>query len=821
MQILKFGGTSVANAANMNKVVDIVLHAIKEDRTVVVASAVSGFTDKLIEIGRLAADSDLKYETILEELRQRHFTLIKELLPEDFQKEITEEIDQLFTELHAICKGVYRIKELSFHTLDLIMSFGELCSTKILNAKFVSLGIGSKWLDSRQIIKTYYALSQNLVDTESTNKNACEALEKGHTRLYIMPGFIASDASGRTTTLGRGGSDYTASLLAAAVTARRLEIWTDVCGMMTADPRIVPEARTIEHISYREALELSHFGAKVVYPPTIQPVIGKGVPILVKNTFDPDGKGTLIELNPPEGKTNIKGISSSNKLAILSMEGSGMVGIPGYSSRLFDVLTKNEINIILITQASSVHTMLVAIDEKDAAKAKSAVDELFAYEISLGKLEPLKVEQGYSILSLVGDNMKSQSGASGRMFEALGKEGIEIRAIAQGSSERNVSAVISTSDVNAAIKAIHKEFFSDNISKKHLFIAGYGNVGSELVDIIKQRRSELASQGVEIDINGICNSRNRIIRKSGIDISLIPSLLSGEGDDVKKADISEFIEEAIDLHLPNSIFVDCTSDRIIAGLYPEILKAGIGIATCNKIANSSEMELYNRIRRSSAAGGASFLYDTNVGAALPILRTLRQMKASGDHINSVEAIVSGTLNYIFSEYCTPGCTRTFGEIVREAKELGYSEPDPRTDLGGVDVLRKAVIMAREIGIPVEPSDVDAEGFLPSECLEGDVNSFFSSLEKNEPYFESLRADAAAEGAILRYVARIESPDGGDPKVSVGLKKIGSDHPFHPFTGTDSAIMIDTVLYPSPVVIKGAGAGGRITAGGVFTNILNI
>ena len=704
------------------------------------------------------------------------------------------------------------------------MSFGEILSTKIIEIKFASMGISCKWVDSRQLIKTYFAISQNIVDMEQTNDNIKKVLLKGNARLYLLPGFVASDSTGRVTTLGRGGSDYTAALLAVGTGARILEIWTDVCGMMTADPRIVKGAKTIEHISYKEALELSHFGAKVVYPPTIQPVVSRGIPILVKNTFDPEGKGTLIEQNPPESHNNIKGISSSNKLAILSMEGSGMVGIPGYSSRLFDVLTKNEINIILITQASSVHTMLVAIDEKDAPKAKQAVDKLFAYEISLGKLEPLKVEKGFSIISLVGDDMKNQSGASGRMFEALGCEGINIRAIAQGSSEKNVSAVIATKDVSVALKAIHSEFFDERNRKINLFIAGYGNVGKELVNIISTQKEKLGKKfKIEMNIAGICNTRHSIFCERGIDSEKIGDILkskksdgalSGEyGVECCASNINDFVEEAVRMHLPGSLFVDCTSDKVIANLYPEILNESIGIVTCNKIANSSSMELYRRIRSAARLHKVPFVYDTNVGAALPVIYTIKELVCSGDEIKSVEAMVSGSLNFIFSEYCRPGFKGTFESVVRLAGKKGYTEPDPRTDLEGVDVLRKAIILARETGIDIEAKDVEARGFLPEECIGGDVESFYRALKVNEPLFDKMRKDAADKGGKLRYVASIV-----DGKVSIGLKIIESEHPFYSSEGTDSAVSIETALYPAPIIIKGAGAGARITAGGVFWNI---
>jgi len=819
----------VADAANITRTTDIILKALQQDRTIVVASATSGTTDTLIRIGRKASEQDPSYVEELVALEQKHIDIIDKLLPPESRSDITARVSELFGRLTSICDGVHSIRELSFCTLDLIMSFGELISTNILAAKFASEGVSCRWLDSREYVKTYFALSQNIVDTEQTNAALRRCFDSDvRTKLFIMPGFIASDTtSGRTTTLGRGGSDYTASLIAAALNARRLEIWTDVCGMMTADPRIVPQAHTIEHISYKEALELSHFGAKVVYPPTIQPVVSCGVPILVKNTFDPQGPGTLIEQNPPESRSIVKGISSSDRMALISMEGPGMVGIPGYSSRLFSVLAGNGINIILITQASSVHTMLVVIDEKDAPKAKKAVDELFAYEISLGKIEPLKVEKGYSIISLVGDDVKNQSGTSGRMFEALGHDGIKIRAIAQGSSERNVSAVVSTSDVKAAIKAVHREFFGETFRTVHLFIAGCGNVGGSLLDIIaRQREATLLRRNLKVVVNGLCNSRKMLMAQSALMSGISPEdtvrdiMKEKVNRDGEPVDFVRFIQGAADMGFPDSIFVDCTSDRNISNHYPEILNTGIGIVTCDKIANSSSMTLYRACREAALSTGARFVYDTNVGAALPIIPTVRQITASGDTVTGIEAMVSGSLNFIFSAYGNMDPASTFAEVIREAARRGYTEPDPRTDLCGTDVARKALILARETGMELEASDIQVSGFLPQECIDAPtVEAFYTSVEKNEDYFRTLTSRICAEQGItgeakLRYTAVIR-----DGQVTVGLRAIQPSHPFYQFTGTDSAVTISTGAYPSPILISGAGAGGFITASGLWRGII--
>ena len=836
MQVLKFGGSSVANATNIEKVVSIVAEALKRDKTILVASAIGGCTDTLIKAGKLAKIGDKGYEDVLDQLERRHIEIIKGLLPADFRKQVEAKTATLFGELRAICNGVYLIREISHSTMDLIMSFGELLSTSIIADRFSSQGISNRWIDARNLIKTEYRHRQNIVDTKTSYANIQSATVGNNCKLYVVPGFIASDSSGRTTTLGRGGSDYTASLIAAAVEARALEIWTDVDGMMTADPRIVPEAQTINHISYKEALELSHFGAKVVYPPTIQPVIKKGIPILIKNTFSPENPGTLIEKNPPEGSEKIRGISGSGRIAILSMEGSGMVGIPGYSSRLFDVLTKNEINIILITQASSVHTMLVAIEESDAEKAKRAVDELFAYEISLNKIEPLKVEKGFSIISLVGDDMKNQSGAGGRMFEAIGNKGISIRAIAQGSSEKNVSAVVRTEDFDESVRAIHDEFFGTTNRRINLFIAGYGNVGKALVTMIeKQRRYFSDEMAISLNITGICNSSSMIFDAAGLTKERIEQALmkrSAIGVNEKKREQGElaadnivslsgtrestphlFIEKIAALSLKRSIFVDCTSDLQISMLYRQILSDKIGIVTCNKIANTLDMQYYRELRTVARKERVPFLYETNVGAALPVISLIKQIVRSGDKVRRVEATLSGSLNYLFNTY---NGSESFASIVKFEKDAGYTEPDPRTDLKGVDLLRKAVILAREYGVGIEAEDVKVTQFLPDECLEGDVEQFFISLEKNEPYFKSLYKTAADKGEKLSCCILIEKD-----KAEIALRSVAKDHPFYPLRGTDNAIIVTTDLYPEGIRIAGAGAGGEQTASGILNDILSV
>lgn len=825
MQVLKFGGSSVANAENINRVIAIVKKKIKRDKTAVVASAISGATDALIQIGKTAQLQDNAYIEQINILHKKHVSLIKELIPDDDTSYILEECNDLFGKLREICNGVFLLKELSPLSLDHIMSFGEMLSTKIISAKLKSLNISHVWKDSRCLIKTEVVAGANVVKKEETAKNIEKYFSTTHNNLYILPGFIASDDQGCTTTLGRGGSDYTASILAVGTQARVLEIWTDVNGMMTADPRIVPEAKPIRNISYKEALELSHFGAKVVYPPTIQPVVKQGIPIYVKNTFEPEDQGTLIEKNPPEGIGKIRGISSSDKIALLSMEGSGMVGVPGYSSRLFDVLSKNNINIILITQASSVHTMCIAIPESDAAKAKKATDELFAYEISLGKVDPLKVEKGFSIISLVGDDLKNQSGASGRMFDALGREGINIRAIAQGSSEKNVSTVLHTEDVKAAIRAIHKEFFSGNGKRINLFFAGCGTVGSALIKMIAEQHNTIAERlGKNLIICGVADSKNFITARDGVKF---PSLQKDENKKTAKKEgvnqkesIKEilakgerninnnYIEKICTLNLSNSIFVDCTSNKIVAGTYVDLFRHKIAVVACNKIANSLSYDSYQELFEVARTEGAKYEYETTVCAALPVLGTVKQIINSGDKITKIEGILSGTLNYLLSNYSGKG----FAALVEKARQLGYTEPDPKTDLSGTDVLRKFLILGREAGYGLEMKDLNYKPF-----FEG----------KYEPRLKKLYEQAKSAGKKLRFVAKLEankasqsrSSEKSTPDISIGIEAVGTQHPFYHVDGSDNAVFLTTEFYPQGIVIRGAGAGARQTASGLLNDIL--
>ena len=819
MQVLKFGGSSVADSHTISKVINIVTKAVDHDRTILVISAIKDCTDTLIRIGNLAAERDKAYVGLIDGLQEQHHQIIKELLPLEKHEESREVCDSLFDSLRSIVQGVYLLGELSPASLDAIQSFGELWSTKIIATKLASIGIATKWIDSREIILSLPKNGKTVVEVQKTYAKVNSMVESNPiTQVFVLPGFIASDTQGRTTTLGRGGSDYTASLLAVGCKARILEIWTDVPGMMTANPAVVPSARTISNISYKAAQELSHFGAKVIYPPTIQPVVAEGIPIYIKDTFSPESQGTLIEKNPPRSRNKVIGISNSDEIALLSLEGSGMVGIPGFSSRLFETLSQNDINIILITQASSVHTMCIAVSEKDADKAKEAADRCFAYEISLGKLNPLKVEKGYSIICLAGDDVLNQSGATGRMLAALSRRSIAVRATAQGSSERNVSIIVSSKDADAAIRHIHNEFFdTSSVKDIHLFIAGLGTVGRALVDIIAKKSERIeARTGKRIHICGLSNSRKYIVDKSGID----PHDALARLEDGNSAADEAYFETLANLSLENSIFVDCTGSSDIAYKYMNLFKRGYSVVACNKITFSAPYSQYAALKAAALESGASLKYETTVGAALPILESIARSVNSGDEIIRIDAVLSGTLNYIFSNYAG-GEGGTFAEVVKRAQDAGYTEPDPRLDLSGRDVLRKLIILSREAGVPLDEKDVEISPVLGEEFFEGKVPAFYKMLEENETFFAARYREAADKGLRQRFIASLvkddESPLGY--RASIGLEVLAEGHPLFNLCGTDNSAIIKTDFYPSPLVIQGAGAGAYQTASGVLNDIL--
>ncbi len=811
MQVLKFGGSSVANATNMNKVVEIVLEAAIKEPTILVVSAMGGVTDSLINTGKLAESGDESYKTILKELEQKHLDAVRDILPIQQQSATLSQVKQKFNELEAISDGIFLLGELSDRTNDKMVSFGELLSSLMIAAKLKSIEASSIWVDSRLLIRTNSNHGNATVDFALTTENITGFFNTYAAKIYIAPGFISSDIHEHTTTLGRGGSDYTGAIYASALQASVLEIWTDVSGMMTADPRLVNNARPIHRISYQEAMELSHFGAKIIYPPTIQPVMKQNIPVWIKNTFAPQEYGTLIENSSAHTDNIIRGISSINKISLLSLEGSGMVGIPGFSKRLFEALANETVNVILITQSSSEHSICVGINESETAKAKRVIDHAFSFEIQSGKVEPLKVEKGLSIVALVGEQMKSHPGISGKMFGVLGRNGINVRAIAQGSSEKNISAVLSAFDVQKAINVLHEEFFETTYKQLNLFIAGTGNVGGKLIAQIQKQYQYLQDNlRLQIRVIGLANSKSNLINEEGIDLAIWKNKLT----EAPNGSIHDFVDAIRKLNLRNSVFVDVTANADVASVYSKLLDKSISVVACNKIACSSSYASYQHLKSLAREFNALYLYETNVGAGLPVIGTLNDLLRSGDQVTKIQAVLSGTLNFVFNHY---DGTKPFAKVVRQAQEEGYTEPDPRLDLGGTDVMRKIMILAREAGQKLEMEDISNEYFLPASCFEGSVADFYAEMEKQESHFKAIYEAAAANNCKLKFVATYENG-----KASVGLQHIPSNSDFYHLYGKDNLVLFFTERYPEqPLVIKGAGAGAEVTASGVFADIIRV
>ncbi len=811
MKVLKFGGSSVANAANIEKVVNIVLAQTNTDKIAVVVSALGGVTDGLLKVAALAATADETYKTLLEEIEQKHLELVRTLLPIQQQSTTLSLVKQQFNDLEGICDGVYLLKELSLRTQDKVVSYGELLSSQIIAAKFQSLGVQQQWVDSRHLLVTNSNHSNASIDFAVTNERIISWFKANEAKYYVIPGFIAANLAEHTTTLGRGGSDYTGAIYAAALDAAALEIWTDVSGMMTADPRLVSNAKPIERISYQEAMELSHFGAKIIYPPTIQPVMNKKIPVWIKNTFEPTAHGTLIENHTEAADGFIRGISSITSISLLSLEGSGMIGIPGFSKRLFESLANEQVNVILITQSSSEHSICVGINEADTLKAKRAVDNTFSYEIQTGKVDPLMVETNMAIVALVGEQMKSHPGVSGKMFGALGRNGINIRAIAQGSSEKNISAVIATKDVRKAINVLHEIFFEASYKQLNLFIAGAGNVGGKLLAQIRQQQQFLQEQlNLQVRVVGIANSKKALLTDQGIELEQWKELLK----DAPALGIKDFVQQIREKNLRNSVFVDVTANEEVATVYGQLLEKSISVVACNKIACSSAYAEYQQLKSLAREYNALFLFETNVGAGLPVIGTLNDLLRSGDKVNKIKAVLSGTLNYVFNHY---DGVKPFAEVVRQAQAEGYTEPDPRLDLGGTDVMRKIMILAREAGQQIEMDQIANRYFLPESCFKGTVEDFYAEMTKQEAHFKSLFEKASAEGTKLKFVATYENG-----KAEVGLEHIPPSSDFYHLYGKDNLVLFYTDRYPEqPLVIKGAGAGADVTASGVFADIIRV
>jgi len=815
MQVLKFGGSSVKNAENINKVIEIVKEKSKNDKTIVVVSALGGITDLLLQCSNLAAAADESYKEKLQEAEQRHLSAVKELLPLTQQSSLLSLVKTLCNEIEDICNGIFLLGELSERTKDRIVSYGEILSSKIIAARLLADTGDCVWKDSRELIVTNSNFGAATVDFAATDEKVNAYFNDTDARLFMTPGFIAANAKGTNTTLGRGGSDYTAAIYAAALNAAVLEIWTDVSGMMTADPRLVPNVRIIPEISYQEAMELSHFGAKVIYPPTIQPVRSKGIPTWIKNTFAPQDNGTVIREEEATANDNsTRGISSINSIALLSLEGSGMVGIPGFSKRLFEALASKKINVILITQSSSEHSICVGIDLTNADAAQRAIDEAFAYEIETKKVDPIIVEKDLAIVALVGDNMKSHPGISGKMFGNLGRNGVNVRAIAQGSSERNISAVISTHDVKKAINVLHEEFFETVYKEVNLFVAGVGNVGGKLLAQIQQQQKYLLEKlHLRINVVGIANSKNMYFNDGGIDLNNWKQhLISGE-----PMDMLGFIDAIKTKNLRNAVFADVTANETVAAIYNELLHKSIAVVACNKIACSSSYEYYTSLKKLSRQYNAPFLFETNVGASLPIIGTLNDLVSSGDSIKKMEAVLSGTLNFVFNNY---DGKKSFASVVKQAQDEGYTEPDPRLDLSGKDVMRKIMILAREAGEVIEMEEITNNSFMPEACMIGSVEDFYKSMEEHEVHFKKLFDAATAAGCKLKFVASYTPSLNGVQQATVGLQHIPPQHDFYHLYGKDNIVMFNTDRYvQQPLVIKGAGAGADVTASGVFADVI--
>lgn len=810
MQVLKFGGSSVANAENIQKVIQIISKAVQKDSTIVVVSAMGGVTDALLESGLRASEGDDGYISLIKDIEQRHIYAVKELIPATNQSAVLSKVVKLCQKAGEIANGVFLLKELSPSTRDRLAGYGEKLSSTLLSIALKEKGITNVWKDAADLIVTDDQFGNARVLKNETHLNIRNYFTGEPAPLYILPGFVAATRDGRPTTLGRGGSDYTAAIIAGALKADVLELWKDVSGMMTADPRYVTNSRIIRHISYEEAMELSHFGAKVVYPPTIQPARENKIPVLVKNTFRSDDEGTLIDDKALPNGNMIRGITSIGNIALISLEGSGMVGVPGFSRRLFEALSSENINVILITQGSSEHSICVAIEKSAAQKAAAAVNKAFSTEISSGRIDPLKIEENLSIIAVVGDKMKSMPGTSGKMFSTLGRNGINVRAIAQGSSERNISAVISDRDVRKAINAIHEEFFETVYKQVHLFIAGTGNVGSRLISQLAQQEEFLMEKlRLKVKVVGISNSRKMYFNEDGISLNNWKPILEENGE---KSDVTAFVKGIISRNLRNAVFADVTANETVARVYPELLMNSIAVVACNKIACASEYGYYEKLKRLSRDYNAPFMFETNVGAGLPVIGTLNDLIRSGDRIRRIEAVLSGTLNFVFNHY---NGKRKFAEVVWQAKTEGYTEPDPRLDLAGTDVMRKIMILAREAGEKLNMDDIVNNSFMPESCMQGNLESFFLEMEKHEDHFRSLYEDAHSKGCKLKFVAVYENG-----KASVGLKEVPPHHDFHHLYGKDNVVAFYSDRYPDlPLTVKGAGAGAEVTASGVFADII--
>lgn len=810
MLILKFGGTSVGSAENIKRVAQIIQSKSNVHDLVAVVSAVGGVTNKLEEASTLASKGEGSYEGILSQIEKQHLDIIRELIPANQQSGLIGQVKWLQNELEDVSKGVFLLREITPKSRDFILSFGERISSLIIHSYLKTLFKTVNLINPQEWIKCDNSYGNGVVQM-AKSRTTVEKHRVKLEKVNIIPGFIAASAQEEIITLGRGGSDYTASLIANFLQADRLEIWTDVSGLMTADPRWVQSARTIEHLSYEEALELSHFGAKVIYPPTIQPALEQNIPIQIKNTFDPEHVGTTITRSW-EDASAIRGISSIGQLVLLNLSGSGMVGIPNFSARLFKALSEVSVNVVMITQASSEHTICVGIENKDVRVAVDAIHQAFEFELQLHKVNPVEVEEDLAVVALVGSNMRHQVGIAGQMFNALGHNGISIKAIAQGSSERNITVVISQSDLKKAVNVLHESFFLTETRTVNLYIIGVGNVGQALLEQVRTQHAYLLEHyHIDLKVVALANSRKMLIKAEGIALDKWTSLLY-EGSIFS---LDEILQSMSDFNLRNSIFVDVTAAESVAEVYAEVLKKSISVVTPNKLAATSPYQHYKTLKHLARKFKSNFLFETNVCAGLPVISTLNDLIKSGDRIHKIEGVFSGTLNFIFNQY--NGTTR-FSDIVRMAKNEGYTEPDPRLDLSGEDVMRKILILTRESGVVMDIEEVDCQGFVPASCMNApDLDAFFQSLDDHEDHFKDLLANAQKQNKSIRYVA---SYFNGEAKS--GLQLVDSHHPFYQLEGKDNIVLFYSDRYrDQPLVIKGAGAGSAVTASGIFADIMKV
>ena len=808
MKVLKFGGTSVGSVESILSLKAIVEKEAQKQPIIVVVSALGGITDKLIATSVLAQKGDEAWKDEFQAMVERHHKMIDTIITDPRKREqLFNIVDSLFEQLRSIYFGVYLIHDLSKKTQDAIVSYGERLSSNIV----ATLVQGAKWYDSREFIKTMRKNHKNTLDSELTNRLVRRTFSDLQ-RISLVPGFISKDRdTDEITNLGRGGSDYTAAIIAAALDAEILEIWTDVDGFMTADPRVIKTAYTIKELSYIEAMELCNFGAKVVYPPTIYPVCVKNIPIRVKNTFNPDGEGSIIKQKVANNDKPIKGISSINGTTLITVAGLSMVGVIGVNRRIFTALADNGISVFMVSQASSENSTSIGVRDQDAAEAVEVLNGEFAKEIETGAMYPMHAENGLATIAVVGENMKNTPGIAGKLFGTLGRAGISMIACAQGAPQTNISFVVKSEHLRKALNAIHDSFFLSEYKVLNLFVCGVGTVGGQLLEQIHNQYEELKrTKRLKLNVVGIATSKKALFNSDGIDLANYRELLA----DANESNESKLRDAIIEMNCFNSVFVDCTASKEVAEIYQPLLEHNISVIAANKIAASSSYEKYARLKETALARGVFFRYETNVGAGLPIIGTINDLRNSGDVILKIEAVLSGTLNFIFNEI---SADVTLSEAVRRAKEQGYSEPDPRIDLSGKDVIRKLVILAREAGYKVEKTDVEAHLFIPDEFFEGNIDEFWKNLPKLDADFEARRKQLDADGKRWRFVATFDHG-----KLSVALKEVDRTHPFYNLQGSNNIVALTTERYREyPMLIQGYGAGASVTAAGVFANIMSI